>query len=195
MNTVLYPLRRFAHEHDDLVAFHAGYLVLAFLSAGFFNLGAFGMLVIGHMALDWVKYRERHGYSYRATIEGIVHENLVDVTLLLVGVVFSVYLHHSVGVASLSGLMRAEISIIRAAALLVPKLKILHHFLKVVSHLHHYLDQVHHQQKKGWSGLERLCFYFCGLSFLLVLFAAPLMNSDLYTVQHILLQELLPWRL
>ena len=115
--------------------------------------------------------------------------------MLFVGLVFSVYLHHSVGVASISGLMRAEISIIRATALLIPKLKILHHFLKIVAHLHHYLDQVHHLQKRGWSGLERLCFYFCGLSIFLVLFAAPFMQTDLSTVQHILLQELLPWRL
>ena len=195
MNTFLLPLRRFAYEHDDLAAFHAGYLVLAFLSAGFFNLGAFALLVVAHMALDWVKYRERHGCTYKETIEGMAHENLVDVTLLMVGLVFSVYLHHSIGVASLSGLMRAEISVIRAAALLVPKLKVLHHFLKIVAHLHHYLNQVHHQQRKGWSGLEHLCFYFCGLSFLLVLFAAPLMGSDPSVVQHILLEELIPWGL
>ncbi|PIR53772.1 hypothetical protein COU75_04305 [Candidatus Peregrinibacteria bacterium CG10_big_fil_rev_8_21_14_0_10_42_8] len=195
MNTAVASFRHFAHEHDDLVAFHAGYLVLAFLSASFFNLGAFGLLVFTHMVLDWVKYREKHRFGHRQAVEGIVRENLVDVTLLLVGVVFSLYLHHSVGgVASVSGLMRAEISIIRMAALLVPKLKILHHFLKMIAHLHHYLDAVHPHHRKGWSALDQLCFYFCGLSFFLIVFAAPIMSVDFEIVKHILAEELIPWR-
>ena len=111
MNTATVHLRHFAHEHDDLPAFHAVYLLLAILSAGFFNLGAFGLLIVAHMVLDVVKYRDRHGYSWHQTYDGVVRESLVDITLLLVGTVFAVYLHHSVGVASLSGLMRAELSI------------------------------------------------------------------------------------
>jgi hypothetical protein len=196
MNTALTSFRHFAHEHDDLVAFHAAYLVLAFLSAGFFNLGAFGLLVIAHMALDWFKYREKHGMTRRQTMEGIVRESLVDVTLLMVGLVFSLYLHHSVGgVASVSGLMRAEITIIRMAALLVPKLKILHHFLKIIAHVHHYLDVVHPRHRSGWSALDQMCFYFCGLSLFLVIFAAPLMSVDFDVIKHILAEELIPWRM
>lgn len=195
MHTAFATLRTFAHEHDDLPAFHATYLVLAFLTAGLFNLGAFGLLILAHMTLDYVKYRERHQFSFKGTWEGMVRESLVDITLLAVGLVFSVYLHHSVGVASIAGLMRAELSIIRFVALLVPKLKILHHFLKVMAHLHHYLEQVHPRHQKRFSGLDFLCLYFLGASAFLLLFAAPLMHVEWSLVGEILADELIPWRM
>ncbi|MCB9808417.1 hypothetical protein H6770_04145 [Candidatus Peribacteria bacterium] len=195
MQTLIAPLRHFAHEHDDIAAFHAAFLVLAFLSAGLFNLGAFGLVIIAHMSLDVVKYRERHGCTWAETTEGALRESLVDVTLLLVGLVFSVYLHHSVGVSSLAGLMHAEVAMIRSVALLVPKIKILHHFLKIVSHLHHYLEQIHPRHRAKWSGLDHLCFYFCGVSILLLVFAAPLMNVHSEVVLSILQHELVPWHL
>ena len=193
MSTVTQTLRQFAHEHDDIVAFHAIFIILAFLCAGLFNLGAFAMLILAHMALDTVKYRERHACSWRLTLEGVARESLVDITLLLVGLVFAVYLHHSVGVASLAGLMRAELAVIRSVAMFVPKVKILHHFLKVMAHLHHYLEQVHPRFRKRWTGLDHLCFYFCGISVLLLVFASVLMNVDVRTVQSILWSELVPW--
>lgn len=188
-------IRNFAHEHDDIPAFHAAYLILAFLSAALFNLGAFALIILAHMVLDYVKYRERHNFSWALTIEGMFRESLVDITLLLVGLVFSVYLHHSVGVSSVAGLMRAEASIIRFVAMLLPKLKILHHFLKIVAHLHHYLEQVHPRHRRYWSGLDHLCFYFIGICLFLLIFAAPLMHVEWSLVGSILAEELVPWRL
>lgn len=193
MHIVSKALRRFAHEHDDIAAFHATFIVLAFLSAILFNLGAFGLVIIAHMALDTVKYRERHQFTWRETAEGVLRESLVDVTLLLVGLVFAVYLHHSVGVSSLAGLMHAEIAFIRSIAMVVPKIKILHHFLKIMAHLHHYLEQVHPRHRQGWSQLDYLCFYFCGASILLIVFAAPFMNVEPRLIQSILAQEIVPW--
>lgn len=195
MTTAIASVRHFAHEHDDMPAFHAAYLILAFLSAGLFNLGAFGLIIVVHMALDVVKYRERHNYSWKLTLEGVLRESLVDVTLLMVGLVFSVYLHHSVGVSSVAGLMRAEVSIIRFIAMLVPKLKILHHMLKIVAHIHHYMEQVHPRHRSFWSGLDYLCFYFIGLCAFLLLFAAPLMHVEWSLIGEILSEELIPWKL
>lgn len=195
MQTVFRSIRQFAHEHDDIVAFHATFVLLAFLCAGLFNLGAFALLILAHMALDTVKYREKHACSWKHTIEGVVRESLVDITLLLVGLVFAVYLHHSVGVSSLAGLMRAELTLIRSVAMFVPKIKILHHFLKIMAHLHHYLQQVHPSLRKRWSGLDYLCFYFCGISLMLLIFAAPLMNVDAHVVQSVLMYELIPWNI
>jgi hypothetical protein len=195
MHSPIATFKAFAHQHDDLPAFHAAFLVLAFITAGLLNLGAFGLLVIAHMSLDVVKYRERHHYSWKQTAEGVIRESLVDVTLLMVGLVFSVYLHHGVGVASVAGLMRAEVSVLRMAAMLVPKVKILHHFLKVVSHLHHYLEQVHPRHRQGWSGLDYLCFYFLGLCAFLLIFAAPLMHVEWTLIGEILTEELIPWRM
>jgi hypothetical protein len=147
------------------------------------------------MVLDYVKYREVHGYDFRGTVEGIMRESLVDVALLFVGLVFAVYLHHSVGIASLSGLMRAEVTILRAVAIAVPKIKILHHFLKIMSHLHHYLQQVHPHMRKEFTGLDYLCIYFIAISVVLIALAAPLMHVDISLIQNILADELLPWRL
>lgn len=191
MHSVLISLRHFAHEHDDIPAFHAAYLVLAVLTAALFSLGAFALLVCAHMVLDFVKYREKHEFTWRSTFEGMVRESIVDITLLLVGLVFAVYLHHTVGVTSLAGLMRAELTVIRTVAMMVPKLKILHHFLKIVSHIHHYMEQVHPRHQKGWSDLDMVCFVFCAASVLLISLAAPLMNVDSATVHTILLEELL----
>ena len=196
MNQILHPARRFAHYHDDMPAFHAGYLVLTFLVAAMFNLGAFALLIAIHMTLDFVKYREHHHYSLHDTFEGMIRESLIDITLLFVAVVFSVYLHHSVvGIASLSGLVRAEVTLVRAAALLVPKLKILHHFLKMISHLHHYMQQTQSQIAKGWAQLDKLCFLFIGVSIFLVLFASAITGTDQNTINWILLEELIPWKL
>lgn len=195
MHTAVTHFRWFVHEHDDIPAFHAGYMVLALLSAGLFNLGAFGLIIVAHMSMDVVKYREYHGYSWKSTWEGVMRESLADVTLLVVGLVFAVYLHHSVGVATVSGLMRAELGIIRTIAMFVPKIKILHHFLKVVAHLRHYMDSIHPRMDEGLSGLDHLCFYFIGMSLFLLLFAAPIMDIEWSLVQMILLEELIPWRL
>tara|TARA_Y100000310_G_C20491816_1_gene719625 strand:+ start:163 stop:750 length:588 start_codon:yes stop_codon:yes gene_type:complete len=195
MHSLLNGIRHFAYEHDEMPAFHAAYLILAVLSAMIFNLGAFGMLVLAHMALDTVKYRERHHFTWKQTAEGVVRESLIDVTLLFVGLVFSVYLHHTVGVSSLAGLMRAEITVIRLVALAVPKIKILHHFLKIMAHLHSYMEQVHPRHGKGWSSLDRICFAFCGISVLLIVLASQLMHVDPSTIQGILVEELVPWHL
>ncbi|PIQ76569.1 hypothetical protein COU78_02575 [Candidatus Peregrinibacteria bacterium CG10_big_fil_rev_8_21_14_0_10_49_24] len=194
MTKAIASLRHFAHVHDDLPAFHAGYLVLTILVAALFNLGAFALLIVAHMTLDFVKYREHHHFTLRRTWEGIVRESLVDVALLTVGVVFSVYLHHTVGLASISGLLRAEMSVVRAAAILVPKVKILHHFLKVVSHVHHYMDQIHPKFSHGWSALDKFCFGVIVVSVALVVFSPVLMHVSTITVLRVLEYELIPFR-
>ncbi len=194
-DSLIASVRHFAHEHDDLPAFHAGYLLIAVICAALLNLGAFALLVIAHMALDTVKYRERHGHSWAATFDGVIHESLVDITLLLVGVVFSVYLHRTIGIVSLAGLLHAELSVIRSGVLLVPKLKILHDFFKIISHIRQYLDILHPRHLRGWSGLDHLCMVFCTVSVLLLVFAAPIMSVDCLTVQNAILEEVIPWNL
>ena len=194
MTKYIAPVRRFAHVHDDLPAFHAGYLVLTLLVALLLNMGAFALLIVAHMSLDLVKYREHHKFSWKRTLEGVVRESLVDISLLAIGVLFSVYLHHTVGLVSLSGLLRAELTLVREAAILVPKIKILHHFLKIISHLHHYMDQVHPRHTKGWSRLDKFCIFTIGLSLLLIVAAPLLMNVEPRTIAFILEYELIPFR-
>ena len=63
MQRVATRLRTFAWVHDELPAFHAAYLVLTFLTAALFNFGVFALLIAAHMMLDFVKYREVHGFT------------------------------------------------------------------------------------------------------------------------------------
>lgn len=192
MTSAISAFRSFAHAHDELPAFHAAYIALAFLAAALLNLGAFALLVIGHMVLDVLKYREVHGLTWRLTALGVLRESLVDITLLAIGLVFAVYLHHSVGIASLSGLLRAELTVLRMFGTLIPKAKILHDILKVVAHLHHYLEQVHPRLRQSWSQLEHYCMYFLVISVLLLIFAAPLMGVHWEVVKGVLLEEMVP---
>lgn len=193
--SVIESLRTFAHHHDDLPAFHAGYLVLTLLAAAMLNLGVFAVLILIHMSLDVVKYREYHQYSWRMTYRGMMKENLVDIALLSVGLVFSVYLHHSVGVASLSGLMRAEATLVRAAATIIPKMKILQNFLKVMSHLRHYIEFVHPGLHTEWTSADRLQIFFILVAVVLIAIAPWVMSIDMPLFQQILFEELIPWHL
>ncbi|MBM3230738.1 hypothetical protein FJZ28_00240 [Candidatus Peregrinibacteria bacterium] len=188
-------LRNFAHQHDDIPAFHAGYLLLTILSAAMLNLGAFVLLIAAHMSLDFVKYRERNGLPWSQTFEGMLRESLVDLTLLFTGVALSVYLHHHVAVAALSGMFLEQVKLVRALALFVPKFEILRHFVVAVLSLRSYLSELHPGMHTGWSGPERLCMALCVLSIVLVAFASPLMSAPGDVVTAILADELIPWRL
>lgn len=196
MNQLFGYARHFAHCHDDLPAFHAGYLVLTFLVTAMFNMGAFGLLIVAHMALDIVKYREVHQYSWTGVVQGVVRESLIDITLLFIGFVFAVYLHHSIaGVASLSGLMRAEVTVIRMLGTIIPKLKILHHFLKVIAHLRHYLDTVHPHMSEGLTPLERTCVMSLFLTGVMLLLSPWILEIDTETFIRVVEEELVPWNL
>lgn len=195
MTLTLHTLRTFAHEHDEIPAFHAGFLVLTFLAAAMFNLGAFAILIFMHMCLDVVKYREIHKFSWSMTVKGVLHESLIDMMLLSVGLVFSVYFHHSVFTAGVSGLLRAEITVVRALGTIIPKLKILHHFLKIIAHLNYYLETVHPHLRKEWTKADKLYMFFILVSVGL-LFAAPaLMDADPSVVRMVVLWELTPWNM
>lgn len=193
MTHTLSAVRRFAHEHDDLPAFHAGYLVLTLLVAAILNLGAFALLILLHMALDFVKYREHHGFTLARTLEGMIRESLVDIALFSVGLLFAVYFHHTVGLPGVSGLLRAEVTLVGAVAVILPKFKILHNVLKVVSHLRHYIDQVHPALYRGWSNLDHFCFFTVEVSLILIAAAPLLVGMDSDVLLFVLGRELMPF--
>jgi len=193
MKHTLQHIRIFAHTHDDLPAFHAGYLVLTFLVAAMFNMGTFAILVIAHMSLDIVKYREVHGLPWRGVIEGTVRESLMDLTIFFVGIVFAVYLHHSVaGIATLSGFMRAELTVVRALGTIIPKVTILHHILYIMAHIQQYLNSIHPQIRKGWSQLEKVCLVSFAISLLLLALAPSILALDAPQLGQIILEEMMP---
>lgn len=194
-STYVGNMKRFAHEHDDLPAFHAGFLMLTFLCAILLPLGAFVVLVAIHALLDVYKYRDRHGYSWKKVWKGVVKEGLMDGTLIIIGFVFAVYLHHSTGIETVSMLMRMEMWMLRFFGTTIPKLTILHSFLKILSHVHHYIEQIHPRMRKGWSKLDQLCFIFIGVAVLMLVIAPVLLGVETRVVTDILRQELLFWHL
>lgn len=186
-------LKQFARQHDDLPAFHAGFLVLTFLAAAMFNLGVFALMILAHMSLDAVKYRDVHHLKGHKVAEGVIRESLVDITLLLIGLAFAVYLHHSLPViGGLMGLARAETSILRAVVTLLPKVKILHGTLCILSNIQNYLAHIHPRMGKGWSVTDKLCFAFSACAIALVIAAPTLLQIDAAHFEQILFSELIP---
>lgn len=190
MNT----LKSFALRHDQLPAFHAGYLVLTILIASLFHLGAFAVLIAAHMTLDCVKYREYHRYSWRKTVRAMTRESLVDITLLMLGILFAVYLHHSLPlIAGLSGLYRSEVTVVRALGMLVPKIKIFYDFIVILSNVHRYLSRVPTYLGKPWTPVEYVSLLSLALMIVLLCLAPTVLSIDTSRFLWILGSEMVPW--
>lgn len=193
MTHAMRTMRGFVHEHDDLPAFHAGYFVLTAMAAAMFNLGVFAMLVLLHLGMDIVKYREVHGFTWGRTLSAALRESLLDCTLLVLGLCFAVYLHHSLEhVAALSGMARAELTLIRAAALFGTKLKIVADVLGIFLHLEHYMQIRNPRLARPFSGLEKLCMLSVVVCLFLLVTASLVLKVDMSALGKILLEELVP---
>ncbi len=187
-------IRNFAHEHDDLPAFHAAYLVLTFLAAALFNLGFFAVLIVLHMALDVYKYRDVHRLSWKKTIEGMLRESLLDLSLLCMGMTVAVYLHPALPLyAGVQGLVLAEITLVRAVGVVTPKLKILYDFLKILAHIDHYLGKKHVRLGKNVSTIELVSLFSLCVSVGMLIAAPALLSVDAAQYLSIMLDEMIPW--
>lgn len=196
MTTAISSIRRFALVHDTLPSFHAAYLLLTLLGASLLNFGCFAIVMAAHMALDVVKYREVHNKNWRKTAEGVFRESLVDISLFFLGLTFAVYLHHSLPlIASLGGLLRAEVMILSAATMLFTKFHILYDFLKILSHVEHYLHSVHPRMSKKLTKLEVTAIVTAVASIALIVIAPLILPMEQSTYLHILGDQLIPWRI
>jgi len=195
MEQILNPLSYFAKHHDELPAFHAAYLALTIIAAAMLNLGFFALLIAVHMALDVYKYRVVHKSEWREVGEGVMRESLLDVTLLLLGMVFAVYLYNVTLGAQVTGYGAAKLSLLKGALLFIPKLTILHHFLKVVSHVHHYIENMHVHINKPWRTVEITCITICLLSLFLLAFAPSLLQIDRDIILTIFANILNPFKI
>lgn len=192
MTYTLQSIHAFASRHDELPAFHVGYFVLTLFSAIALNLGIFGLLIVAHMCLDVYKYRFVHQLSWDMVLKGTVHESLIDVTLLFVALTFSVYIHHSTGMLAISGLLRAEVTLLHLIGTVLPKFFILEHVLKAFAHLQHYLQSVHKESIGGWTLKD--AFYASAIVLCsTLLYVAPLtLQSSPGVVWEIIMWELHP---
>ncbi|MBI1934075.1 hypothetical protein HYS30_00235 [Candidatus Peregrinibacteria bacterium] len=194
MTHILTGIRTFAQRHDELPAFHAAYLVLTILTAALLNLGTFGLLIVAHMVLDTVKYREIHRMSWTKTVRATFRENLFDHTLFILGFLIAVYLHHSLpGIAGISGLLRSEITIARGLGTLLPKAEILQRFLHVIYHLRHHLTQSETPIGERFTPTERFSIVLIGCGALLLFLAPMILHIGSAQLLLITQEEIIPW--
>lgn len=189
-------LLNLARTHDDLPAFNAAYWLLTLLAAMLFNAGAFILLIAGHMALDVFKYRELHSKKWSKVVEGVARENVVDVSVVALGVAFAIYCHTTLPIfAGIQGLIRTEIAIVNAIVQVTVKTHVLHGFLTILADLHQYLAKIHPRMGKGLSPVEVLSLLALLASVALSVAAPWILDLDAAHFSHILEGIFVPWRI
>jgi len=192
VTTTIHGFRRFAHGHDDIPAFHAAYLVATFLAAAVLNLGFFLGLILFHMSLDYVKYRDVHRYGYKKTLHAMVLENISDIALFLTALTVAVYFSHTFFLAAASGLLRTGMTLLKAVGTLIPKVAILERFtmiaLNLQSYMHAEAEGLHSPMKRVqlWS------YRVAGLCVLLLVAAVGLYAHHSADLMDVLLRQLIP---
>lgn len=187
----MYLLRRFAHQHDEILAFHVAFAVLTFISAAMLSLGWFAIFIVGHMVLDVIKYKEVHEYSWRNTINAVLHESLLELMLFSIALLVSVYFHSSIYAINISGFMRAEMTLVRLVGVIIPKFIIIEEILKIFIHFQHYLEAMHPNAKNIHLTLpEKIYAGVIVISTILLLAAPYITNTAPHIINTIILNEL-----
>ncbi len=195
MSHTALSFKAFAARHDHSPAFHAAYLCLTVLIAVMLNLGAFVLLIAAHMALDTIKYREVHGMRWKWVFRGVVRESLVDIVLLILGFTSIVYLHHGVGLAAASGLLRSQTTFLKGIILLLTKSRILFDILCVLSALPQHMHHIAVHPKKPWTAFECFCFGVLGSCAFLLLVLPALGGIPMDVLQRTFEGQIVPWHI
>ncbi len=159
MSIALNRFRLFAHQHDDIPAFHAAYLVTTFLMAAIFSLGYFVLLIVLHMVLDYVKYRDYFHFPLLLTLRSVLLESLADIALVLLSLTFAVYLSHDFALFAVSGILRSQLTVLRFLGTIVPKIYIIEHMITLALSFHSYLYSPHPEIRTPLSRVHRYCVY------------------------------------
>ena len=182
--------------HDDLPAFNAAYWLLTLLAAMLFNAGAFIVLIAGHMALDAYKYRDIHGKNWRKVAEGVARESLLDVSVLALGIAFSVYCHTALPIfAGIRGIVRTEIAVLNAVVQVAAKTHVLHGFLTILADVQAYLEKSHPRMGKGLSLVDTVAVAALAVSVVLTLASPWILQMDAAQVANLAEDILVPWNL
>ena len=194
MPAITTNIRRFLIAHDEAPAFHATYLAMIFLAAALLNVGAFALLVAGHMTLDIVKYRDVHRFSLARAVRATFRESLVDVALLMIALNFAVYLHHATSIVAVSGALHVEQTVLRGFGMIIPRMEVLFHNVRIFGGVQRHMQEVRSAKAGRWKLSEKLCFLILLLAAGLVV-AAPFVLADQDAVLRILAEQLVPWRI
>ncbi len=190
------PFRKFGFAYEDLPAFHAAYFMLVLIFAGIFNLGLFAVLIVIHILLDFTKY---HLYLCNRRVSSVVavfRENIGDLAFFFLALTSLVYLNPTLPhIAILTGTRLTDVVLARGLAILLAKLMILHHSLRIAFNLPQYMHTPYERLRMNWSITE--CIYlstlFLALCFLAV--APGVLGIDLHQFKDILVGQLIPWKL
>ena len=178
--------RPFGVEAARLPAFHAAYLMLAVIAAAMFPLGFFALLIAIHMALDFYKCRNARA---------VFRESLMDLTLLFLALTACVYLSQELSmIAVLTGSARTYVTLMRGFAVLLAKLTILHHSLRILFHVETYLHTRHAGLHVPWSKTESLCLAIIVISVLSIVFAPAILPMDASDLRDVLMRQVRPWK-
>ncbi len=188
-------LRQFAFAYEDLPAFHAAYFMLMIVFAGIFDLGFFGVLIVAHIVLDFVKYRMILRHKTAHPFFAVFRESLADIALFMLAVCAVVYLNPLLpSIAVLTGSRQVHIIITRGLAVLLPKFSILHHSLRIVFNAKEYLHTPYSQLHAHWSLAECIYLSILVLSILSLIVAPVVLGIHVSEMQTMLMQQLIPWK-
>lgn len=179
-------LRPFGVDACKLPAFHAAYLMLSVIAAAMFPLGFFALLIAIHMALDFYKCRNT---------KAVFRESLMDLTLLSLAFTACVYLSQELSmIAVLTGPARTYVTLMRGFAVLLAKLTILHHSLRILFHLETYLHTRHAGLHARWSTTETLCLVIVVIAVLSISFAPAILPMGAGDLRDVLIRQVRPWK-
>ncbi len=187
-------IRRVVLPYEKLPSFHAAYLMLVLVFAALCNLGFFTILVIAHISLDYLKYRVNFQYEPWEAFRGMMKESLVDVALLLLALSTFVYLNQSLPIiADLEGARVLHVTVVRALALILPKLTILHHSLRVLFHVPSYFQTPYPKLYKPFRLSDYVCIATCFIAAGLLIASPFILHISIDQLKEILLQQMIPW--
>jgi len=192
MTAITRSIRGFAHEHDDIPAFHAAFLVGTILCAAVFNLGFYLMLIVAHVMLDIVKYHDVHGMSFKKTLKAAALESIGDIALFLLALNFAVYLNHTYMLNALGGMMRSGLTVLRAFGTMLPKIRILENMCTIALNFHGYMHTAHPALDRKLSRLEKWSVRSIILSIAMLVLAVFLFQHFQWDLSKVLAHELIP---
>ncbi len=190
MHTLAHSFRSFAHEHDDVPAFHAAYLVSTFLAAAMLHLGFFAILIALHMCLDYVKYRDYFRLSITQTFRAMLLESVVDIALFFTALTFEVYLSETFALEATSGLLRSGLTLLRAVGTIIPKIHILERAISVIISLHAYLYTPHPDLRTPFSRMQRVSLVVIGVTSIMLIVAAGYFAGHMSDFYRLIADEL-----
>lgn len=191
-----FSLRQFGFAYEDLPAFHAAYFMLTLIFAGIFNLGFFAALIVLHIALDFIKYKIYLKYTFARSLHLVIRESLVDVALFFLAVAATVYLHPTLPyIAAFTGGAETRMTIIRGLLVLLPKLTILHHTLRIIFRLPEYLKTPTLRTKRRWTTAERIFLIVLLIALAALALAPETLHATVTELQTMIQSQLVPWNI